>query len=75
MTPILSDTEFTVKPNDFENCLRFGKTNKKEIFCVNIYFRIMRWSYIVNVLRKLNKDEFSRLLVSEIIRKYIKTIK
>ena len=51
------------------------KQTKKEIFYVNIYFRIMRWSYIVNVLRKLNKDAFSRLLVSEIIRKYIKTIK
>ena len=33
-----------------------------------------RWSYIVNVLRKLNKDEFSGLLVSGIFRKQIKTI-
>ena len=47
----------------------------KEIFDFNIYFVTMRWSYIVNVLRKLNKDEFSGLLVSEIIKKYIKTIK
>ena len=46
----------------------------REIFYLNIYFRTMRWSYIVNGLRKLNKDEFSGLLVSGIIRKQIKTI-
>ena len=34
----------------------------------------MRWSYIVNGLRKLNKDEFSGLLVPGIPRKQIKTI-
>ena len=34
----------------------------------------MRWSYIVNGLRKLNKDDFSGLLVSGIIRKQIKAI-
>ena len=44
------------------------------IFDLNIYFKTMRWSYIVNVLRKLSKDEFSGLLVSGIIRKQIKTI-
>ena len=41
----------------------------KEIFYSNIYFRTMRWSYIVNGLRTLNKDEFSGLIVSGIIRK------
>ena len=34
----------------------------------------MRLSYIVNDLRKLNKDYYSGLLVSGIIRKQIKTI-
>ena len=34
----------------------------------------MRWPYIVNGLRKLNKDEFSGLFVPGIIRKQIKTI-
>ena len=46
----------------------------RETFDLNIYFRTMRWSYIVKVLRKLNKDEFSGLLVSGFIRKQIKTI-
>ena len=46
----------------------------KEIFDLNIYFRTMRWSYTVNVFRKLNRGEFSGLLVSGIIRKQIKTI-
>ena len=46
----------------------------RETFDFNIYFRTMRWSYIVKVLRKLNKDEFSGLLVSAFIRKQIKTI-
>ena len=46
----------------------------KEIFYLNIYFRTMRWSYTVNGLRKLNKDEFSGLLVSGIIRKQMETI-
>ena len=46
----------------------------RETFDLNIYFRSMRWSYIVKVLRKLNKDEFSGLLVSGFIRKQIKTI-
>ena len=46
----------------------------KEIFDLNIYFRTMRWSYTVNVFRKLNRGEFSDLLVSGIIRKQIKTI-
>ena len=41
----------------------------REIFYLNIYFRTMRWSYIVIVLRKLNKDEFSGLLISGFIRK------
>ena len=41
----------------------------REIFDLHIYFRPMRWSYIVNGLRKLNKDEFSCLLISEIIGK------
>ena len=44
----------------------------RAIFDLNIYFRTIR-SYIVNVLRKLNKDEFSSLLVSGVIRKQIKT--
>ena len=34
----------------------------------------MRWSYIVNSLRKLNRDEYSGLPVSGIIRKQRKTI-
>ena len=46
----------------------------REIFDLNIYFRTMRWSYIVNVLRKLNEDEFSDFLVSGIIRKQMKAI-
>ena len=46
----------------------------REIFDLNVYFRTMRYAYIVNVLRKLNKDEFSNLLVLGIIRKQIKTI-
>ena len=46
----------------------------REIFDVNVYFRTMRYAYIVNVLRKQNKDEFSNLLVLGIIRKQIKTI-
>ena len=46
----------------------------KEIFYLNIHFRTMRWSYTVNGLRKLNKDEFSGLLVSGIIRKQMETI-
>ena len=46
----------------------------KEIFYLHIYFRTMRWSYTVNGLRKLNKDEFSGLLVSGIIRKQMETI-
>ena len=46
----------------------------REISDLNIYLGAMRWSYIVNVLRKMNKDEFSGLLVSGIIRKQIKTI-
>ena len=46
----------------------------REIFDLNIHFRTMRWSYIVNVLRKLNKDEFSGLLVSGIMMKQIETI-
>ena len=45
----------------------------REIFDLNIYFGTMRWVYIVNVLRILNEDEFSVLLVSRIIRKQIKT--
>ena len=45
----------------------------REIFDLNIYFGTMRWVYIVNVLRILNEDEFSGLLVSRIIRKQIKT--
>ena len=45
----------------------------REIFDLNIYFGTMRWLYIVNVLRILNEDEFSGLLVSRIIRKQIKT--
>ena len=28
----------------------------REIFDLNIYFRTMSWSYIVNAVRKLNKD-------------------
>ena len=46
----------------------------RETFDLNIYFRTMRWSYIVKVLRKLNKDEFSGLLDSGFISKQIKTI-
>ena len=46
----------------------------REIFDWNIYIRAMRWSYIVNGLRKLNKDEYSGLPVSGIIRKQRKTI-
>ena len=46
----------------------------KETFYLHIYFRTMRWSYTVNGLRKLNKDEFSGLLVSGIIRKQMETI-
>ena len=34
----------------------------------------MRWSFIVNGLRKLNEDEFSGFLVSGIVKKQIKTI-
>ena len=41
----------------------------REIFDLNIYFRTMRWSYIVIILRKLNKDEFSGLPISGFIRK------
>ena len=46
----------------------------REIFDLNTYFRTMRWLYIVTVLRKLNKDEFSGLLVSRFTRNQIKTI-
>ena len=46
----------------------------REIFDWNIYIRAMRWSYIVNGLRKLNRDEYSGLPVSGIIRKQRKTI-
>ena len=46
----------------------------REIFDLNISFRTIRGSYIVNGLRKLNKDEFSDLLASGNIsfnKKYI----
>ena len=46
----------------------------REILYLNIYFRTMRWSYIVIVLRKLNKDEFSGLLISGFIGKLINII-
>ena len=45
-----------------------------EIFDLYIYFRTMMWSYIANGLRKLNRDEFSGLTVSGVIRKQIKTV-
>ena len=46
----------------------------REIFDWNIYFKSLRWSYIINGLRRLNKDDYSGLPVSGIIRKQIKTI-
>ena len=45
-----------------------------KIFDLNIYFRTMMRSYIANGLRKLNKDEFSALIASGVIRKQIKTV-
>ena len=46
----------------------------RQMLDLNIHLRTMRWSNIINGLRKLNKDEFSGLLVLGIKRKQIKTI-